>query len=101
MPFLRRHKVLLSLLAIGLAGLLTRLSLRPGVASLTISTATQGGTYAVLGQQLGRIVEDLPEQPIETVTVLPSGGSNENLRRLLDGEVDSECSLISTPIHCN
>ena len=70
------------------AAVLIRVLLRPEPATLIISTATKGGTYGVFGQQLGRIVEDLSEQLVERVDVLPSGGSTENLDRLLAGEAD-------------
>ncbi len=55
---------------------------------LTIATATPGGTYYRLGDQLARILARLPNQPIERVAAEQSAGSQENIQRLLSAEAD-------------
>ena len=64
-------------------------SRRPGPwKQVTIATATKGGTYYVLGEQLARILEDLPGKPIKSVKAEPSQGSQENIQRLITSEAD-------------
>jgi TRAP transporter TAXI family solute receptor len=55
---------------------------------VTIATATPGGTYYRLGDQLARILARLPNQPIEYVTAERSAGTQENIQRLLGAEAD-------------
>ncbi len=51
---------------------------------VTIATATAGGTYFVLGDQLARILQRLPGEPIVHVTALQTRGSQANVGHLLD-----------------
>ena len=55
---------------------------------VTIATATQGGTYYPLGQQLARILEGLPGTPIQRSVAEASNGSQENIQRLIDSKAD-------------
>ncbi len=55
---------------------------------ITIATATPGGTYYRLGDQLARILARLPNQPIERVTAERSAGSQENIQRLVSADAD-------------
>lgn len=61
---------------------------KPGPWNVKIATGTTGGTFNVLGTQLARILEELPEKPIEVARAKPSSGSRENIERLLNSEAD-------------
>ncbi|MHC4175164.1 MAG: TAXI family TRAP transporter solute-binding subunit [Planctomycetota bacterium] len=49
-----------------------------------IATATQGGTYYLLGDELKGILERLPGKPIERVIAEPSAGAVKNIELLMD-----------------
>ena len=83
-----RKRIVAAVVAAAAVILLFSILFRSSPASLTISTATRGGTYVVIGEQLGRILEDLPGERIQDVNVLSSAGSSENLDRLVGVEVD-------------
>ncbi len=55
---------------------------------ITIATATTARTYYLLGDQLARILERLPGEPIEHVEAVQSNGSRENIQRLVDSAAD-------------
>lgn len=55
---------------------------------VTISTATRGGTYYILGSQLARVLERLPGNPIKHVKAELSRGSQENIQRLIKSQAD-------------
>jgi TRAP transporter TAXI family solute receptor len=54
--------------------------------SLTIATATRGGTYHPLGTQLAGILRELPDRPIEEARAITSAGSDANIDLLLSGK---------------
>jgi len=51
---------------------------------VTIATATPGGTYYLLGDELAGILERLPGKPIECVVAEPSSGAVKNVELLMD-----------------
>jgi TRAP transporter TAXI family solute receptor len=51
---------------------------------VTIATATLGGTYYLLGDELSGILERLPGKPIERVMAEPSAGAVKNIELLMD-----------------
>jgi len=61
-----------------------------------ISTATRGGTYTVIGEQLARILEEYEGEEIGSVTAEESAGSVENIERLVDGEAD--LAIVIAPV---
>ncbi len=75
-------------LVVAVAVAITVVAGRQRTWQVTIATATPGGTYYRLGDQLARILARLPEQPIERVTAEQSAGSQENIQRLLSSEAD-------------
>ena len=84
----RRSRTIWAIIVLAIVATLTWL-LRPRTpATLTISTATQGGTYLLLGQQLARVLQDRRHSSIGEVRVTTSSGARENIERLLTGEAD-------------
>lgn len=81
---------LISILLVGLVGSILYLGFRGAafVEPLTIATATPGGTYAVIGSELARILERLPELSSRQITALETAGSAHNLQLLMSGEAD-------------
>lgn len=58
---------------------------RPGPwKQVTIATATPGGTYYLLGDELAGILDRLPGKPIECVVAEPSSGAVKNIKLLMD-----------------
>ena len=53
---------------------------------LTIATSTPGGTYDIIGTELARILERLPE--FESVVAVPTAGSFDNIGLLTSDSVD-------------
>lgn len=53
-----------------------------------IATATEGGTYYILGQQFARILEKLPN--IEKAVSVGSAGSGMNLQRLINAQTKKD-----------
>ena len=56
--------------------------------SITIATASPGGTFYPLGNQLARILARLPGGPIEHVEAQESAGSQDNIQRLINSEAN-------------
>ncbi len=54
--------------------------------SITIATATPGGTYIVIGEQLARILVEYPGEIIGQAVAIPSGGSVDNIDRVLNSQ---------------
>ncbi|UCC83863.1 MAG: TAXI family TRAP transporter solute-binding subunit [Gemmatimonadota bacterium] len=54
--------------------------------TVTIATATKGGTYYPLGSQLARILEGLPDERIDSAEARSTRGSRENIDLLMDSE---------------
>ena len=50
---------------------------------VVIATATEGGTYIVIGQQLARLLKEYPVDEIRSAGATPSAGTDENITRLL------------------
>ena len=51
---------------------------------ITIATATEGGTYNLLGDELAGILRRLHDQRIEDANALPTSGSIKNIELLLN-----------------
>ncbi|TDJ48385.1 MAG: TAXI family TRAP transporter solute-binding subunit [Gemmatimonadetes bacterium] len=64
--------------------------------SITITTATEGGTYIVIGEQLARILVEYPGDLIGQAVAISSGGSVENIDRLLNAQAD--LGLVMAPV---
>ena len=64
--------------------------------NLVISTASPGGTYIIIGEQLARILETYPKKGIGQVRSRPSAGSIENINRLVSSEAD--LALMVAPV---
>lgn len=77
--------VLALVLALGIAYFLRR---PPPPRSLTLATATSGGSYIKLGRRLARIIEEHPGQSIGEVKDSPSTSGMDNVDRLLNGSAD-------------
>ncbi len=58
---------------------------------VVIATATEGGTYIVIGQQLARLLNEYPIDEIRSAGATPSAGTDENITRLLG---DSQFFLV-------
>jgi len=84
----RRRTGLLVISAVAVGAVIAHFVFRAEPETLTISTATEGGTFYALGIQLARILEDHPERLLDEVVAIKSGGSAENIDRLLSGEAD-------------
>ena len=82
---------LIWILLVGLVGSILYLGLFRRARSfepLTIATATPGGTYAVIGSELARILNELPELSSRQVTAIQTAGSAHNVQLLMSGDVD-------------
>jgi len=55
---------------------------------VTIATATQGGTYFLLGDELTGILKRLPDQRIKDANTLKTFGSKDNIQLLRDSKAD-------------
>jgi TRAP transporter TAXI family solute receptor len=55
---------------------------------ITIATATQGGMFYLLGDELAEILKRLPDQRIEDANALSTSGSNDNIQLLMDSKAD-------------
>ncbi|UCH61837.1 MAG: TAXI family TRAP transporter solute-binding subunit [Fidelibacterota bacterium] len=55
---------------------------------VTIATGTPGGTYSTLGEEFARILEGLPEAPIDTAKAIPTSASVKNIELLAKDSVD-------------
>ena len=51
---------------------------------VTITTATKGGTYHVLGEQFAAILNTLSGRPIKNVVAVNSQGSKHNIDRVVN-----------------
>ncbi|UCC72868.1 MAG: TAXI family TRAP transporter solute-binding subunit [Gemmatimonadota bacterium] len=56
--------------------------------TITIATATEGGTYYPLGNQLARILEGLPNERVATAEAMETRGSRENVELLMDSRAN-------------
>ena len=83
-------KRLMILLAAGVVVLLAALfflrAVFGGSWDVAIATASPGGTYYPVGQQLARILNRLPAGHVRSARADSTRGSGENIRRLLDDE---------------
>ncbi len=60
-----------------------------------IATATEGGTYIVIGRQMARILKEYPVEGISSAEALVTDGSEENIDLLLNSE--AQMALVFAP----
>lgn len=56
--------------------------------TITIGTATPGGTYWPIGRELARILNDLPGDDIKKAVAINTAGSVDNIQKLKSGEIN-------------
>lgn len=64
---------------------------------VTIATATPGGTYYLLGDELAGILRRLPGKPIERVVAEPSSGAVKNIELLLNPSSTANVAFVMKP----
>ncbi len=62
---------------------------------MKIATATEGGTWIVIGRQMARILNEYPVEGISNALALETAGSHENIDLLLDSE--AQIALVLAP----
>jgi len=93
MKMLKRHIMLIAagvivVVAVVLAGYLLGPWGKQGPWQVTIATGTRGGTYYAIGAEFARILERLPEAPIDTAKAIPTSASVKNIELLAKDSVD-------------
>lgn len=61
---------------------------------VTIATATQGGTYYMLGDELAGILKRLPGKPIEYAEAESSSGAVKNIELLMDPNSEANVAFV-------
>ncbi|MHA2065944.1 MAG: TAXI family TRAP transporter solute-binding subunit [Candidatus Thorarchaeota archaeon] len=61
---------------------------------VTIATATQGGTYHLLGDELAGILERLPAKPIRDANAAPTSGAVKNIELLMDPNSEANVAFV-------